>query len=344
MTPQAAFVPPPAVLVTGASGFLGGRLAELLAARGHQVVVLTRPTADLRHLAHLPLRIVHGDLNDLQSLKRAMHGVTRVFHCAAASTDWASPRVFHQTNVLGTQNMLAAAEATPGLQRFVHVSTTDVYGYPVAPCSEDHPLLDTGLGYNSTKILGERAVWDAHLQRGLPVTILRPATIYGPRGKDFVTGFADLLRLRLMTYIDGGRRTGGFTYVDNVAEAMMDAAESDRTLGRAYNLSDGTGAAWKDYVSALASGLGYPQPWLHLSLASAMRLARLMEFPHATLKLPGRPQLTRHAVYLLGRDQEFPTENARDDFNFSPRIDLAEGLARSIAWLKSRQDSGPISN
>jgi nucleoside-diphosphate-sugar epimerase len=328
-----------AVFVTGASGFLGGRLAELLAARGDEVVVLARTSADMRHLAHVPVRVVPGHLGELETLQHAMRGVTQIFHCAAASTDWASPQTFYEANVRGTENLLAAAETVIGLKRFVHVSTTDVYGYPPVPCSESHApiddLNDVGLGYNHTKVLGERAVWAAHRERGLPVTVIRPATIYGPRGKAFVTDFAELLRIRLMAYIDDGRRTGGFTYVDTVAEAMMQAAASERTLGMAYNLSDGTNGTWSDYVSGLASGLGYKPPWLNLSFGSAMLLARAMEFPHGTLHLPGRPQLTRHAVYLLGRDQEFPNEKARRHFGFAPTVDLAEGISRSVAWLKS---------
>ncbi len=324
-----------AVFVTGASGFLGGRLAELLAARGEEVIVLTRPSADLRHLAHVRVRVVQGHLGELDTLKHAMRGVTEVFHCAAASTDWASMETFLEANVRGTRNMLHAAEAAPGLRRFVHVSTTDVYGYPVIPCAEDRPMKDTGLGYNRTKILGEAAVWKAHRERGLPVTILRPATIYGPRGKAFVTDFAGLLRTRLMLYVDDGDRTGGFIYVDTAAEAMMQAAESERTIGAAYNLSDGSGGTWREYVSGLASGLGYKLPWLKLSFGSAMKLAAAIEFPHGTLRLPGRPQLTRHAVYLLGRDQEFPSDRARADFGFLPKVSLAEGMERSVAWLKS---------
>ncbi len=85
-------------------------------------------------------------------------------------------------------------------------------------------MRDVGLPYNRTKIQGEEAVWRAHREHGLPVTVVRPATIYGPRGKDFVVEIANLLRQRMMLLIDGGRARGGFTYVDNVAQAMMDAA------------------------------------------------------------------------------------------------------------------------
>jgi nucleoside-diphosphate-sugar epimerase len=165
---------------------------------------------------------------------------------------------------------------------------------------------------------------------------VRPATIYGPRGKDFVVEIANMLRQRLMLLIDGGRARGGFTYVDNVAAAMMDAAQSPATLGRAYNISDGTGTTWREYTNALADALGCKRPWLRLPFSAAMAVAPAMEAVHRALGLPGRPLLTRHAVHLLGQDQEFPSARARADFGFAPRISLAEGLQRSAAWVRSR--------
>src|ERR1700684_211169 len=111
-------------LVTGASGFLGARLAQMLIAQGDEVVVLARPTSDLRHLTGLPFTLVAGDLGDSDALTRALHGVQRVFHCAACSTDWAAWETYYSANVTGPVNLLEAARACPTLERFVHVSTT----------------------------------------------------------------------------------------------------------------------------------------------------------------------------------------------------------------------------
>jgi nucleoside-diphosphate-sugar epimerase len=325
------------VLVTGASGFLGGRLAEMLAAQGQTVRVLARHTADLSHLSQLQLQVVRGDLNDAAALAEAVRGARVIYHCAACSTDWAANQTYHAGNVLGTQSLLTAATAEPKLQRFLHVSTTDVYGYPQAVCDEDGALRDRGLPYNRTKIQGEQAVWQAHRERGLPVTIVRPSTIYGPRGKAFVTDFEELLRQRLMLLVDGGRSRGGFTYVDNTAQAMIDAAAHPATLGRAYNLSDGTDISWRGYTTALAEALGYRRPWLQLGFPAAMAAAYAMEAPFRVLPLPGRPLLTRHAMYLLGRDQEFPAARARQEFGFEPQVTFEEGIARSVAWLQKQR-------
>ncbi len=307
----------------------------MLTRQGAEVTALVRSPQSLGHLDGLDVTVVPGDLGDAAALERAVAGVTHVFHCAACSTDWAPLSTYVAANVAGTRDLLAAAERVPGLQRFVHVSTMDVYGYPVGLGDESLPMVETTLPYNATKVQGEREVWAA-AGRGLPVTVVRPGTIYGPRGKDFTVDMATLLRQRLMATVDGGRATGGFTYVDNVAEAMIAASASQRAVGQAYNLADGTGASWKQYLSAFAAALGVKPPWIDLSFRAAMQLAGMLEAPHRW-GVPGKPLLTKHAVYLLGRDQEFSSAKARREFGFAPAIGLNEGISRSVEWLKSRQ-------
>ena len=307
------------VLVTGASGFLGGRLAEILALRGADIAVVARSSSRLEHLNGLPLRIVRAELAlDSEPLREACRTATHIYHCAGCSTDWAPWQTYYDANVTGTQAMLAAARHASRLERFVHVSTTDVYGYPAIPCDESHALIDVGLPYNRTKCLGDQAVWTAQREHALPVTILRPATIFGPRGKAFTTDIATLLKQRGMALFDGGRSRGGFCYVDNVVEAMILAGNSPASVGRAYNITDDTGATWKDYVRALAAGLGLREPWIHLPSRVGLPLAGTLEWAYTRLPLPGRPILTRHAIELLSKDQEYPTARARRDFGLSP--------------------------
>jgi nucleoside-diphosphate-sugar epimerase len=336
------------VLVTGASGFLGGRLVELLAARGEQVIIVARMGSSVSHLAALmarnvssaPVRVLRAELSPAaayskadMALREAVRGVSHIYHCAGCSTDWASAETYQAGNVWATEAILSAAAEAPGLERFVHVSTTDVYGYPRVPCAETVAPVDVGLGYNHTKILGEQAVWKASAA-GLPVTVVRPATIYGPRGTAFVTDIAKLLRERTMAYVGGGRVPGGFVYVDDVCEAMIAAAHSSSTLGEAYNLSSVRGESWKQYCGLLAGSLGLKAPWINLPFSVAMGVASVMEAPHRFLRVPGRPLLTRHAVYLLGRDQEFPSGKAQAHFGYAPSVSLEDGIVRSAAWLQ----------
>jgi nucleoside-diphosphate-sugar epimerase len=323
-----------AVLITGATGFLGGRLAQVLATRGENVRVLVRPGRDLAHLTGSHVEVVSGDLGDAEALARATRGVTHIYHCAACSTDWAPWPVYYEANVAGVRNLLHAAAEVKGLDRFLHVSTSDVYGYPHEPCDESHPLTDIGLPYNRTKCQGEERAWEASRRLALPVTVVRPATIYGPRGKVFGSDIARLIHQGLMAVIDGGRSPGGFCYVDNAVDAIIRAATTPGAIGRAYNIADGTGRTWRNYVDALADGLGERHPWIDLPSAVAFPLARTFEAPHRCLRVPGRPLLTRHAALLLSRNQEFPVERARCELGFSPAVGFEEGIARTVEWLK----------
>lgn len=254
-----------------------------------------------------------------------MQGASIVYHCAARSTDWAPWPDYYESNVTGVQNLLDAAARVPGLRRFLHISTTDVYGYPRVPCDESQPTNDVGLPYNRTKILGDESVRAS----ALPFTIVRPATIYGPRGKDFAITIATHLRQGTMAVIGGGHAPGGFCYVDNVVDAMIAAANSDVTLGEVYNLSDATNIDWRTYIDAIAKGIGTRRAWIDIPTPLAFPLARAFEL------LPGRPMLTRHAAYLLSRSQEFPIAKARRDFGYQPAVAFEEGLARTISWLNS---------
>ncbi len=320
-------------LVTGASGFLGGRLTEMLVSRGEAVTVLARAGADLSRLQGLPVRVVRGSLTEFEPVQKAVRGQTHIFHCAATSTDWATDATYFDSNVLGTGMLLEAASRERGLERLVHVSTTDVYGYPETPGDETAAMVSVGLPYNRTKVQGEVEVW-GYAEAGLPVTVIRPATIYGPRGKDFVVEIAKMLRQRMMLLVDGGRARGGFCYVDNVACAMMTACQREGTRGETYNLTDGTGVTWREYVGSLAAGLGVKEPWMDLPFGVAYGIGRSAELVQQGLRLSGRPLLTRHAVNLLGRDQEFSAAKAHRDFGYVPGVSFAEGMRRTLTWVK----------
>ena len=321
-------------LVTGASGFLGGRLVQKLTAKGARVRILARTGSHLEHLAGLPLDVVTGSLTDPDALASAVRGVTHIYNCAGCSTDWAPESAYVAANVDGVRSLLAAAAEASSLERFLHVSTTDVYGYPRVPCDESQPSRDVGLPYNRTKRLGEECVWEARRSRGLPVTVVRPATIFGPRGQAFTVDIARHIEQGSMALIDGGRARGGFCYVDNAVDTMLQAANASVTEGRAYNIADATGVTWRDYVDALSDALGKKRVTLSIPSGVAMAIAASLEICHRTLRLPGRPLLTRHAVYLLSRDQEYPVDRARRDFGFKPEVSFEEGMARSVAWLK----------
>jgi nucleoside-diphosphate-sugar epimerase len=329
------------VLVTGASGFLGGRLVEMLLDAGTPVTVLARSGSKVPERPGV--RVLRADLDapgvSAEPIERtpelvaALADITHIFHCAGCSTDWARLAAYQQANITLTAAMLRLAQQhAPRLERFVHVSSTDVYGYPKQAGDERMPLRDVGLPYNRTKLLGDQLVQRAIKAREVKATIVRPASIYGPGGKAFVTDIVALLRQRLMLLVDGGRARGGFVYVDDVCRAMLLAAVSERALGQTYILSSVDGTSWRTYTRALAEMLQLPAPWLSLPFPAAMALARVSQVPHQ-LGLPGRPLLTRHAVYLLARDQQYGSAQAREELGWMPVTPLEDGIARSVVAL-----------
>jgi 8-amino-7-oxononanoate synthase len=325
------------VLVAGASGFLGGHLARRLAERGHRVRVLVRDGSDRTGLADTPVQVQFGALEDPASLRRATAGVRHVYNCTGKSADWGQWQEFRAVNIDGSRNLVEAAHHAKTVERFVHVSTTDVYGYPTKPCDESAAPKDIGLPYNRSKVLGEQAVREAADHVGLPLTIVRPVSVYGPRSKDFVIEIATLLLKKQMVYISKGQVPAGLLYVTNAADAMIAACAADAAAGRAYNLRDPEQTTWRQYIEALAAGLGVKPPSMNLPSPLATGVATVSETLYGALRIKSRPVLTRHAVRLLDRDQSYAIDRACADFGFKSEVGFEEGMRRTLAWLDSAE-------
>lgn len=323
------------VLVAGASGFIGGHLARRLAEHGHRVRVLVRDGSDRSAFAGVDVEIATGDLGDPDSLRRATAGVRHVYNCTGMSADWGPWEEFRSVNVDGSRRLVEAAHHAGTVERFLHVSTTDVYGYPVTPCDESAEPRDIGLPYNRSKVLGERAVRETAERTGLPLTVVRPVSVYGPRSKDFVIEIATLLLSRQMVYIRRGDVPAGLVYVGNLVDGMIAACTSETAAGRTYNLRDADLTTWREYVEALAQGLGVRPPAFSLPTPLARGVATASERIYGALGVKARPVLTRHAVHLFDRDQSYAIDRARDDFGFKSEVGFQEAMDLTLAWLNS---------
>ncbi len=325
-------------LVTGASGFIGGRLAARLAGEGHAVRCLVRESSDTSRLEALDVEIAVGDLTSAPALARATAGCRYVLHCGALVSDWATTEEITQTNVEGTRNLLAAC-VEASVQRFVHFSTTDVYGYPGgAAIDETHRAGRFSNWYAQTKLDAEREVRRVEREHALDSVILRPATVYGPGSTDVVGEIARAIRGRNMVLIDRGRAIAGLCYVENLLDAALLALDHERAPGEAFNVSDGLSVTWREFTDGLAEGLGcakvrWSMPYwmahgIGFSLEHGYRLAR------RTTGLTAPPLLSRQAVHVLAKDQDFCNRRAREVLGWEPRVGYAAGLEATLAWLR----------
>ncbi len=326
-------------LITGATGFIGGHLAERLVREGHQVRCLVRASSDTALLEKLDVEIAVGDLTSARSLAGAVEGCRYVFHCGALVSDWATTNEIAQINVEGTQNLLAASVGA-SVQRFIHFSTTDVYGYPGgAAIDETHTATRFRNWYAQTKLGAEGEVRRAAATHDLDAVILRPATVYGPRSIEVVGEMARAIRGGNMLLVDGGRAVAGLCYVDNLVDAAVLALGHEAAPGHAFNVSDGLAVTWKEFTAGLAEGLGCSQVrwsmpyWMAnaigLSLEHSYRLLR------RTTRLKTPPLLSRQAVHVMGRNQDFSNRKARELLGWEPRVDYPTGLEATVAWLKA---------
>lgn len=306
-------------MVTGADGFIGSHLVEKLVKRGAKTKALVYYNAfgDRGWLDHLECKdrveVIPGDIGERNTVYRAMRGTETVFHLAALigvpySTQ--APESYVRTNIQGTLNVLQAASDL-GLKRFIHASTSEVYGTArYVPIDENHPLQGQSV-YAATKIGADKLVEAFHRSFNLPAVIVRPFNTFGPRQSTRAVVPAIITQCLAgdTVYLGNLHPTRDLNYVGDVTEGFLAAAASDKAVGKTINLGSG----------------------LEISIGTLARLvAKLM---HKEIEIRQDAQRLRPAqseVERLWADNTL----ARDLLGWQPRFSLEEGLSLSIDWFK----------
>ena len=324
------------MLVTGASGMIGGEVAAQLAAAGHRVRCLLRPSSGPPSIRHANIEVLRADLEDRDALAAALHGVRWAFHVAGylhagapfnAREDYAPYRA---ANVDLTARMLAAC-ADAGVHRFVFASTTGVYQPGLqSPIVEDSPLAPLS-AYGRSKVEAEALVRE-YGERGLSFTIVRPSATYGPGDRHFLPAALAMARMRRVPLVDGGRHLVDFGYVSDVARLMVAAAAAKAADGATYNAASGHPQPLRALFDVHAELTGQPPPAIVPVPASLCRaLGPLLQVAIRRLAPAMSAMITRDALAYLARDVSYDMSRANDDLDFRPEIDFRAGLARVLA-------------
>ena len=333
------------VLVTGAAGFLGGHLVDMLVERGDEVRAMVRPVEDVSHLRSLPdVEIVYGDMTDAASLKRAVEGVERVYNVAAKTGPWGTEAAYNAANVWGVADLIQSA-MDAGVKRIVHTSSITVYGHHLQGIvTEDHPFHAEDNPYSRTKIAGEKLIGDLVKYQGAPVVIVRPAWIYGPRDNASFGRFVSLVESGKGFFIGSGRNIVPTVYVRDVAQGLIKAGDAgDFAVGRAYTLADDRQVTQEEYLNTIADFLGVEHISRKLPYAALYSAGRTAELVWQALgrRNAAPPPVTTYGITLLGGNQEFSIDRARQELGYTPEYDIIRGVSEGVKWYLDAKRQAP---
>lgn len=322
-------------LVTGATGFIGSQVVDYLLERGYQVRCTIRKSSNTRWLENKPVELIEASLSDLNALEKAVSGVDYIFHIAGV-TAASNYDTFLKANRDGTSNLLKAVEnAAPNLKRFLHCSSLTVSGPAESldnPITEEMPLKPI-TSYGKSKKAGEDEV--QKYMNKFPITIVRPHAVYGPRDEDILDIFKTV-NSGIGTLIGFTPKYVSLVHSYDLARGIIDAAESDKTIGEAYNLSSEKPYTWQEIMPEMKKALGksfyIPLKIPHFLVLS---IAGLSGFVGKFMKNP--------PVFNYDKGVDFiqpywisSVAKAKRDFGYSQQISLEQGMKITADWYKQQ--------
>lgn len=337
-------------LVTGAGGFIGGWVAETLYLRGEPVRAGVHSWSGAARPARFCMDIVPCNIMNPAELDEAMQGVSQVIHCAKGSDE---------SIAQGTQNVLEAAYRH-GVQRFLHVSTTEVFGQQSGRIDETFPCQSMQDPYADKKIQAENMCWEYH-SKGLPMVILRPPIVYGPFSKTFTVNLAyKLLAGNWGIFKGAADGLCNLIYISDLVDGILLAAKSDLAPGQVFILNGPEQPTWNEYFERFNDALDLPplkvyesqgigfktrlmeplrdsikfarnrfERFIKLVAARQRQARRIMKFVETRMKTTPRV----HDLKLYGRRATYLSGKARHMLGYQPVVDLEEGLQMSVQWL-----------
>ncbi len=318
------------VMVTGATGFTGGHLARALKSRGYEVVALVRDLKKAEPLKRQGMELVEGNLRSKDDVRRAAKGCDVVYHIAALYREARhADETYRKVNVEGVANVIeACAELNVG--RLVHCSTVGVHGNVVVPADENAPFAPLDV-YQESKVEGDKLV-QQYIAKGGRATIFRPVGIHGPGDTRFLKLFR-AINNGSFRMIGKGNVIYHMTYIDDLVDGIILCGEHPAALGQIYILCGPVYTTLAELATAVATSLGRKLPRGHIPLWPVVMAAKACEAICRPLRI--EPPLHQRRLEFFINDRGFTAAKAIREIGYKPKVNLAEGLARTVAWYRA---------
>ena len=321
------------VLITGATGLLGGHLIQELQQRGDQIRALVLPVENAEKLVAQGVEVVRGDVTDATTLAPAVKGIEIILHLAGMMGVDRPLADYRLVNVTGTENLYRAAQVA-GVRRFVHTSSHTVYGLGYGRfLTEEDELRPDPDPYSITKAEGDHLMRRLMLKSDVETVIIRPGTFFGPGDRLHFGRIAQRMKNGKGIIIGRGNNALPFCYVTDVAQGFLLAASHEKAPGNVYNISNDHPLTQQEIFNAIADDVGGQRPIRHLPYLPIYYggiVAEKVAFITHT-----KPIVTRLGAMMFGTDNRHSVEKARRELGYEPEVDIREGIRLAAAWFNA---------
>jgi len=326
------------ILVTGASGFIGGRFARFALEQGLNVRINGRRAEGVEHLVRRGAEFVQGDLTDPDLVLRLCHDVEAVVHCAGSVGGWGRRQDFHQGNVEVTENVVEAC-LKQRVRRLVYLSSPSIYfdGRDHLGIKEEQVPKRFNNHYAATKYLAEQKVFGAE-EFGLEVIALRPRMVTGAGDTSIFPRLLNMQRKNRLSIIGNGLNKVDFTSIQNLNEAILSSLlAAGSALGKAYNISNGAPVPIWDVVNYVMRQMQLPPVTRYRSYGLAYTAAAVNEA--ACMLWPGRPEptLSRLGMQVMNKNFTLDISRAQYYLDYQPQVSVWTALDEFCGWWKAQQ-------
>jgi nucleoside-diphosphate-sugar epimerase len=322
------------VLITGATGLLGGHLIKELQQRQENIRALVLPVENADKLAQQGIEVVRGDITDASTLEAAVQNVDLVFHLAGMMGVWRPLADYRLVNVTGSENLYNAAKKA-GVRRYVHTSSHTVYGLGYGRfLTENDPLRPDPDPYSLTKAEGDRSMRRLMLNSDIETVILRPGTFFGPGDRLHFGRMAQKMKDNKGIIIGWGNNALPFCYVTDVVQGFLLAAYHQNAPGNVYNITNDQPLTQQEMFNAIADAVGGTRPRLHLPYLPIYYGAIVAEKVVARVTRT-KPVVTQLGAMMFGSDNRHSVAKARRELGFKPEVDLREGIKLAAEWFNA---------